>query len=132
MKIIMEGITPNNYKNTNEKGQSITLSGNKIDVSPMESVLMAAASCSSVDIELILEKMRQKLTSIKVEVEGTRAETSPKVFTNISLHYILTGENLKEDKVQKAIDMSVNEYCSVLCMLVKTAKIETTYTIIES
>jgi putative redox protein len=126
----MEYMSPNNYKNTNDREQSIVLSGDKMDVSPMESVLMAAASCSSVDIELILNRMRQELKSLEVEVEGTRAETSPKIFTNIKLHYILTG-TLKEEKVKQAIEMSVTEYCSVLCMLAKTARIETKYTIIE-
>ncbi len=128
MKITLEATSPSKYLCKNEKGQSINLSGDKSSVGPMESVLMAAAGCSTVDIEIILEKMRQKLEKIEVEVEAQRAETTPKVFTSVKLHYILTGD-LKEEKVEKAIDMSVNEYCSVLTMIAKTATIETSFEI---
>jgi putative redox protein len=130
MKVFLKSISPNNYLCSNERGEEILLSGDKSNVGPMESVLMAAASCSSVDIELILGKMRQNLESIQAEVEGTRAETMPKVYTNIKLHYILKGD-LKEEKVKQAIEMSVTEYCSVLCMLAKTATIETSFEIIK-
>jgi putative redox protein len=130
MKVFLKGTSPNNYICSNERGEELILSGDKTNVGPMESVLMAAASCSSIDIELILGKMRQDLKSIKAEVEGTRAETMPKVYTHIKLHYILTG-NLKEEKVKQAIEMSVTEYCSVLCMLAKTATIGTSFEIIK-
>jgi putative redox protein len=130
MKVFLEGTSPSKYIGSNEKGHTINLSGDKTTVGPMESVLLAAASCSTIDVELILEKMRQSLESIKVEVSGTRAETIPKVFTEIHLHYILKGD-LKEEKVKKAIKMSVHEYCSVLTMLSKTATIHTTFEIIK-
>lgn len=115
-----------NFKGTNNRNQSIALSGNKESVSPMESVLMAAASCSSIDVEMILKKMRQEVTNIKVEVKGTRADAIPAVFTDIHLHYIITG-NVKQEKAEKAVQMSMEEYCSVSIMLAKAAKI--TYTI---
>ncbi len=115
-----------NFKGTNSRNQSIALSGNKESVSPMESVLMAAASCSSIDVEMILKKMRQEVTNIKVEVKGTRADAIPAVFTDIHLHYIITG-NVKQEKAEKAVQMSMEEYCSVSIMLAKAAKI--TYTI---
>jgi putative redox protein len=111
-----------NFTGTNERGQSIELSGNKEAVSPMESVLMAAAACSSVDIEMILKKMRQDIKSISVEVEAERADAIPAVFTKIHLHYNVTG-NIKPEKVQKSLEMSMEQYCSVSTMLSKVVAI---------
>ena len=91
------------FQGTNSKGQNITL-GNGTAVSPMESVLMAAASCSTIDIVMILEKMRQDIKDIKVEVEGTRRDEIPKIFTKIHMHYILTGD-IKESKAQQALSL---------------------------
>jgi putative redox protein len=113
-----------NYTATNERGQTIQLSGQKEGVGPMESVLMAGAACSSIDIDLILRKMKQDFKDIKVEVEGVRAvDQVPAVFIKIHLHYIIIGTNLKPSKVEDAVDKSVKKYCSVLTMLEKTAEI---------
>jgi putative redox protein len=123
MNVILESTHGDlNFKGTNERGQSLQFSGNKESVSPMEAVLMAAASCSSIDVEIILKKMRQDIKSIRVEVQGTRADAVPAVFTKIHLHYIITGD-VKEDKAQKAVAMSMEEYCSVSIMLAKSVEI---------
>lgn len=110
------------YIGTNIRGQQIELNGNKEGVGPMESVLMAAAACSAVDIELILKKMRMEYTGIEVEVEGERADQTPAVFTKIHLHYIVSGD-IKKEKLDKAVEMSVKSYCSVLKMLEKSVDI---------
>ncbi|MCI4670469.1 MAG: OsmC family protein [Bacteroidia bacterium] len=100
-------------------------------VRPMELVLMALGSCSSIDVVLILEKMRQELIDLKIEVEGKRAEDKvPKVFTDIHLKFILTGK-LDESKVEKALDLAVNKYCSVKDMLHATVKITHSFEIIS-
>jgi putative redox protein len=123
MKIVLESTHGDlNFKGTNERGQSIQLSGNKEAVSPMESVLMAAAACSSIDVEMILKKMRQEVESIVVTVDGTRADAVPAVFTKMHLHYIITGK-IKEDKASKAVEMSMEQYCSVSLMLAKSVEI---------
>lgn len=111
-----------NFKGTNERGQSVQFSGNKEAVSPMESVLMAAASCSSIDVEMILKKMRQEIRSIEVEVTGTRADAVPAVFTKIHMHFIISGD-IKEEKAEKAVNMSLQEYCSVSIMLAHSVAI---------
>lgn len=111
-----------NFKGTNERGQSVQLSGNKEAVSPMESVLMAAASCSSIDVETILKKMRQDVQTIEVEVTGTRADGVPAVFTKIHMHFIISGD-VKVEKAQKAVNMSLKEYCSVSIMLAHSVAI---------
>ena len=111
-----------NYKGTNERGQSLQLSGDQEAPSPMEAVLMAVAGCSSIDVELILKKMRQDLHKIEVEVDSLRADEDPKVFTKIKIHYILHG-NIKEEKAKQAIELSMEKYCSVSIMLKKSVEI---------
>jgi len=123
MKVILESTYGDlNFKGTNERGQIIQFSGNKEAVGPMESVLMAAAACSAIDVETILKKMRQEVKSVKVEIEGIRAEAVPAVFTKIHMHYIINGD-IKQEKAQKAVDMSVEQYCSVSIMLAKSVEI---------
>jgi putative redox protein len=132
MEVTLESIHGDlNFKGTNDRGQSVEFSGNKESVSPMETVLMAAAACSSIDIELILKKMRQQVTDIKVKVKSVRAETDPKVFTQIHMHYTVTGDDLKDEKVAKAIDMSMGQYCSVSIMLARATEITTSYDVID-
>ena len=90
---------------------------------PMELLLISLASCSSMDVVSILKKMRQPLEDMRLEIEGRRAtEQVPAVFTNIHLHFILKGD-LRPEKVEEAIRLSVKKYCSVGRMLEKTAEI---------
>lgn len=90
---------------------------------PMELLLVSLASCSSMDVVSILKKMRQPVEDVRVEVEGIRAtEQVPAVFTQIHLHFILKGE-LRPEKVEEAIRLSVKKYCSVGRMLEKMAEI---------
>lgn len=107
------------YTGTNERGQQIALSGNKQAVSPMEAVLMAASSCSAIDIEILLKKMRQDVQSIEVVTEGVRADKIPAVFTSIHLHYRIKGK-VKQEKAAKAAEMSLTRFCSVSLMLAAT------------
>ncbi len=123
MKVFVESTYGDmNFKGTNERGQSLQFSGNKEAVGPMESVLMAAAACSSIDVEMILKKMRQEFKSVLVEIEGIRADAVPHVFTKIHMHYIINGD-VKLEKAQKAVDMSMEQYCSVSIMLAKSVEI---------
>ncbi len=129
MKVTLERLNDSkHFKGTNEEGHSLELSGDGNTVGPMQSVLMAAAGCSTIDIVMILEKMRQPLDDIKVEVKGTRREEIPRVFTDIHMHYICYGD-LKENKVKQAIDMSLEKYCSVSLMLGKAATVTSSFEI---
>ena len=114
MNIILESNNGDlNFKGTNDRGQSVQFSGNKEASSPMETVLMAAAACSSIDVELILKKMRQDVQNIKVKVEGQRRQDIvPAIFTSIHLHFVLTGD-IKEKKAKEAVELSLEKYCSV-------------------
>lgn len=89
---------------------------------------MAMAGCSTIDVVMILEKMKQSIVDIEVIVEGKRAEDHPKVYTSITAHYILYGD-IKEKKAEQAIQLSVDKYCSVAKMLDKTAHISTSFEI---
>jgi len=112
---------------TNENGKEIHLSADGSAVGPMQSVLMAIAGCSTIDIVMILKKMKQELENIEVEVTADRREEVPRTFTKINLHYTLHG-NLKEKKVQQAINSSLKKYCSVSKMIEKSATITSSYT----
>jgi putative redox protein len=98
---------------------------------PMEMLLGALGACTSVDVKLILEKKRQKLTWLEVSVSGERAKEPPEVWTRIEMVYRLSG-TLEEKAVRDAIELSQNKYCSVAAMLGKTAKITYRYEIVPS
>jgi putative redox protein len=104
--------------------------GNKA-MRPMHMVLSALASCSSIDVVLILKKQRQDLKDIKVTVEGKRVEGAvPAVFTDIHLHYQLFG-NIKEKKAEQAVALSMEQYCSVSKMLEKAVNITHSFEVIK-
>lgn len=91
--------------------------GRNLGVRPMEMLLMGLGGCSNFDVIHILKKSRQAVTDCEVQVSAERAETEPKVFTKIALHFIVTGKNLKETVVKRAVDLSAEKYCSASIML---------------
>lgn len=106
------------------------LGGRNIGVRPMEMLLIGMAGCSIVDVISILKKMREKIDYCDAEIIAQRAEKEPKIFTEINIKFKLKGTNIKPDKVKKAIDLSVEKYCSASIMLGKTAKIKHNFEII--
>jgi putative redox protein len=112
-----------NYIGESEKGFTQNFSGSGAACSPMETLLMSAAACSSIDIEILLKKMRQNLKSLEVVVSSERRkEISPAKFTAIHLAFKLKGE-IKEEKAKKAVEMSLEKMCSVTHSLDPTIKI---------
>ena len=98
-------------------------------VRPTEALLMSLAACSSIDVVLILKKMRQQLDDIQVEVDGERAlDEVPAVFKKIHLIFHLTGQ-IKPEKAAQAIQLSVEKYCTVAMMLDKSVVITHSFTI---
>ena len=120
-----------------ESGHSIVI-GTAHDDTPkpgpsaMELVLMGAGSCSAWDVVSILEKSRQNVEDVIVEMEGDRAEDPPKVFTRIHLHFIVKGRGLDPARVDRAIKLSVEKYCSATAMLEKTATVEHSFEVIDT
>ncbi len=98
---------------------------------PPELVLFALASCTGVDVVKILEKMRQKLTGLEIQVKGHQPEDYPKPYNKIEVKYIFRGKNLDKKKVETAIDLSENKYCMVSISMKGVARITTSYEIIE-
>jgi len=90
---------------------------------PMEMVLMGTGACSAADVVSILTKSRQDVTDCVVELEAERAQSEPRVFTRIHMHYVVTGRSLKPEAVDRAVRLSADKYCSATQMLNKTAAI---------
>ena len=105
--------------------------GEETAPTPMETVLASLAGCTSFDVVSILKKKRQKISSYSVETEAERREEPPEVFTKIHIKYIIKGENISKEAVERAIQLSYDKYCSVGAMLKKTAEITTSYDIIQ-
>ncbi|WP_105200080.1 MULTISPECIES: OsmC family protein [unclassified Pseudoalteromonas] len=99
--------------------------------SPMEMVLMSAGACSSVDVVSILKKARQQVSGVQVQLSGERAETTPRVFTKINLHFIVTGTEVSEKHVERAVALSADKYCSVAIMLEKSVQITHSFEVQE-
>lgn len=97
--------------------------GRNLGVRPMEMLLLGLGGCSSFDVMLILQKSRQQVTSCEAEIQAERAVQDPKVFTRIHLHFIVKGKNLSPAKVERAIQLSADKYCSASIMLGKSAEI---------
>ncbi len=94
------------------------MGGQELGVRPMELVLMALGSCSVLDLVSILEKQRQEVADISVEVTGNRREAIPTIFTDIHIKFTLSGSNINLEKAEKAAELAVKKYCSVHDMLV--------------
>ena len=105
--------------------------GQNLGPRPMELLLMGLGGCTSFDVVLILKKARQDITDCVVEIEALRASSDPKVFTDIHLHFIITGHNIKTQQVERAIDLSAEKYCSASIMLKQTVNITHDYEIID-
>ena len=100
--------------------------------SPMELVLVGLAGCTAMDVISILKKKRQDVTGFEVHAHGLRADDHPKVFTDITLEYVVRGHNVDPKAVERSIELSENKYCSAMGMLKKAANITTTYRVEEA
>jgi putative redox protein len=97
--------------------------GGNLGPRPMEMLLLGLGGCSAIDVVLILKRGRVALVDCVVEIEAERASNDPKVFTHIKLHYIVTGTQLDANKVERAIKLSAEKYCSASAMLGAVATI---------
>jgi putative redox protein len=108
-----------------------SVGGHNTGPRPMELLLLGAGGCSGMDVISILKKKRQEVTGLEIRVKGKKAEDYPKKFTDITLEFIVKGRNISEEAVKKAIELSMNKYCSVKATLEGTAKIGFYYKIIQ-
>ena len=115
-KIVMDG--PQESGGQNQGGR------------PMEMLLVGMGGCTAYDVVTMLRKGRQDIRQCLVEIDSERATEPPKVFTKIHLHYKLEGSNLQANKIERAINLSTEKYCSATIMLAKTATVSHSYEII--
>lgn len=135
MRITIDHLKDEHMEAQNEQGGKIRLDGStnigglEGGLSPMQLLLAGIGGCSAIDIIGILEKQRQDLEDLKVEVDGDRQKKDTYTeFTTIHLNFIFTGD-LEEQKVERAINLSLDKYCSVSKTLEKTSDITHSYEI---
>ena len=106
--------------------------GRNLAPRPMETVLAGTGGCTAYDVVLILKRGRHDVRGCQLKLTSERADTDPKVFTKIHMHFVVTGVNLTDTAVQRAIQMSHEKYCSASIMLGKTAEITTSFEIVTA
>jgi putative redox protein len=106
--------------------------GRNLAPRPMEMVLLGTGGCSAYDVVVILKKSGQDVTGCEVKLDAERAESDPKVFTRIHMHFVVRGRGLKRNLVEHAIQLSHEKYCSATSMLAKTAEVTKDFEIVEA
>ncbi len=105
--------------------------GRNMGFRPMELMLLGLGSCSAFDVMMILKRSREQVSDCVVELDGQRSETDPKVFTAVEMVYKVTGKNLDPKKVERAVNLSAEKYCSASKMFSMTAKMTHRIEIVE-
>lgn len=125
MKATVKWLDSMTFVGHSETGHKVVIDGDREGgaPSPMEMVLMSVGSCSAIDVVGILEKARQKVVDVEVELSAERADSIPKVFTSIHLNFVVTVHDIQEKHVERAVSLSADKYCSVAKMLENTATI---------
>jgi len=137
MKARVKWVEHVSFLGETESGHAVLMDGSpaaggrNLGPRPMEMLLLGAGGCTSFDVIAILEKSRQAVSDCYVELEAERAETDPKVFTRIHMHFVVTGKNIRSEAVEKAIKLSAEKYCSASIMLGATAAITHDFEVIQ-
>ncbi|MBI1179162.1 MAG: OsmC family protein [Alphaproteobacteria bacterium] len=137
MKARVKWIEDRNFLGESDTGHAVLMgskagnSGVAIAPTPMEMILLGLGGCTSFDVVHILERGREAVTDCAVEMDADRAEEDPKVFTRIHLHFVVAGRGLNPAKVERAIALSAEKYCSASAMLAKTAAITHDFEIVD-
>ena len=131
---LIEGVS---FAGQSESGHTVVMDGSpdgggkNLGVRPMEMLLLGMGGCTAYDVVLILRKSRQHITDCVAEIDASRADANPKVFTKINVHFIVSGKGLERKKVEMAIKLSAEKYCSASIMLGKVAEITHDFEIVE-
>ncbi len=131
---LIEGVS---FVGQSESGHSVVMDGapesggKNLGVRPMEMLLMGLGGCSAFDVVMILRKSRQQVTDCLADLSAERADSDPKVFTKIHVHFIVTGKGLDPKRVEQAVKLSAEKYCSASIMLGKTAEITHDFEVVE-
>ena len=117
----LEGVTESGHQVVMDRSPDV--GGQNLGSRPMEMLLLGLGGCAMIDVVLILRKARQAFTDIRVEINAERASEVPKVFTRIHLHFVVAGKQLDPRRVDRAISLSAQKYCSATKMLDSVAQI---------
>lgn len=126
------------FMGESETGHAVILDGapenggRNMGMRPMEMLLIGMGACTSFDVVTILKKARQPITDCVAEIDATRADEVPKVFTKIHVHFVVTGKDLNPVQVERAVKLSAEKYCSASIMLNKSVEITHGYEIKDS
>ncbi len=138
MKATVKLIDGVSFEATADSGHRIVLDGppefggKNAGTRPMELILMGLGGCTAFDVVLILRKSRQQVENCEVELTAQRAETPPRVFTRIHVHFVVSGKALDPGKVARAVSLSAEKYCSASIMLAKAVEITHDFKIYET
>jgi putative redox protein len=137
VKVSWNGPSGMSFRAQTGSGHMVTMDGapdgggHNLAPRPMEMVLLGTGGCTAYDVVLILKRGREDVRGCDVTLKAERAETDPKVFTNIHFHFTVTGTGLRENIVERAVSLSHDKYCSASIMLAKTAEITHSFEIVE-
>ena len=129
MHVRVKWIDGVSFVGESETGHAVVLDGapenggRNIGMRPMEMLLIGMGSCTAFDVVAILKKARQPIVGCVAEIDAIRADEIPKVFTKIHVHFVVTGDNLNEVQVERAVKLSAEKYCSASIMLSKSVEI---------
>ncbi|HET7831999.1 MAG TPA: OsmC family protein [Gallionella sp.] len=137
MKARVKWVEQVSFLGETESGHAVLMDGapaaggRNLGPRPMEMLLIGAGGCTSFDVVSILKKSRQAISDCYVELEAERAETDPKVFTKVHMHFVVKGKDIKPEVVEKAINLSAEKYCSASIMLGATAEMTHDFEVIQ-
>jgi len=132
---LIEGVS---FVGQSESGHSVVMDGapesggKNLGVRPMEMLLMGLGGCSAFDVVMILRKGRQQVTDCVADLQAERADSDPKVFTKIHVHFTVTGKALDPKRVEQAVKLSAEKYCSASIMLGETAEITHDFEVVDT
>ena len=133
MQAKVKWVEGDTFIGTSDSGHNVVFDTGSVShaPSPMEMVLMSAGACSSVDVVSILKKARQQVSDVQVQLSAERAPSAPKVFTKLNLHFVVSGKEVSEKHVERAVSLSAEKYCSVALMLEKSVQITHSFEVQE-
>lgn len=135
MKVSAQWVDGICFLGNTESGHSVVMDGapaaggSNRGARPMELLLLGIAGCSSIDVVNIIKKQRQNIVDCFATVSAERADTEPKVFTKIHVHFDVIGQDLKEESVAKAVALSAEKYCSASIMLSKACDVTHSFSV---
>lgn len=138
MKARIKWIEGVSFAGQSESGHTVVMDGapdaggQNLGVRPMEMLLLGMGGCTAFDVVHILRKSRQPVSDCVAEIDADRADTDPKVFTRIHVHFIITGKGLDPRRVEQAVTLSSEKYCSASIMFGKVAKVTHDFEIVEA